>query len=411
MSEHQKRILILGATEHSKHIIDAAHKMGVYAVVTDYVKDNPAKKYADKAYDVSTLDVEALVDLCQKEQIDGLIAGYVDINLLPYYQVCKRMGYHYYCDDRMIDLTMNKKHFKEMCRRFAINVPADADENLVRNNPSQITYPVIVKPADSYSSKGISVCENAEELSVCVEKALSFSACKEIVVEEFISADDVYLYFTVQNGYVSLSAMADRILHEEPGCAPQPEGYRFPSKYLDLYLETTHDKVQKMIEYVGLKNGSFFLQGFVKDNKIILFEMGLRLSGGCGYIHMQHQNGFSQPEMYIQYALTGKFGDFDLHKVNNPYFNKPAYTLVVLLKPGRISKIEGVDKIKADKSYIDMIQLKHVGDELAAVGTLNQVFARIYLASDSWDDIDKSIKNIKTNLSICDENGLSMLYY
>ena len=61
-----KKILILGATMHSKHIIDAAHEMGVYTVVTDYVKGAAAKKYADKAYDVSTLDEDALAELCKK---------------------------------------------------------------------------------------------------------------------------------------------------------------------------------------------------------------------------------------------------------------------------------------------------------------------------------------------------------
>lgn len=34
----QKRILILGATAHSKHVIDTARRMGIYTVVTDYVQ-------------------------------------------------------------------------------------------------------------------------------------------------------------------------------------------------------------------------------------------------------------------------------------------------------------------------------------------------------------------------------------
>lgn len=406
----QKRLLILGATVHSVHVINAAKKMGVYTIVTDYVKGAPAKAYADKAYDVSTLDEDALVELCKKEKIDGIIAGYVDINLSPYYHVCKRMGYYYYCDDRQIDLTMNKKHFKDLCRRHGISVAKDIDDCLIKNNPEKIQYPIIIKPADSYSSKGISVCNSEEELNDAIEKAYSFSRCKEIVVEEFIEADDVYLYFTVQNGYVSLSAMADRLLNNDQyGSAPQPVGYFFPSKYMEKYLNNIHHKVQNMIDEVGLKNGSFFLQGFAKDDDIIFFEMGLRLSGGCGYIQIRHQNQIDQVEMYINYALTGEFGPWNLKEYDNPRFANPACVLVVLLGKGKIGKITGIENIKSDSSYIDMIQLKNEGDELADVGTLNQVFARIYLSNKSEELLHKSISDIKKSLKITDTDGNNMI--
>lgn len=405
-----KRLLILGAFEHSKHLIDAAKRNGVYTVITDNVPDAPAKKYADKSYDVSTLDVDALTIICQNEKIDGVVVGYVDVNLLPYYYLCKRMGYPHYCDDKQINLTMNKRNFKDLCVRNGITVTPDVDLELVETNSEKIDYPVIVKPADSYSSKGISVCYNSKMLKIAKEKALNVSNCKQIVVEKYIEAEDVYLYFTVQKGIVSLSAMADRLLNNEQyGCAPQPVGYFFPSRYLDLYYETVHPHIQSMVDEIKLKNGSFFMQGFVVDNNIMFFEMGLRLSGGCGYLQIRHQNQIDQTEMYVRLALTGEFGPWDVIKYDNPYFKKPACVLVVLLKDGRISIIEGIETIKNDKSFIDMIQLKHIGDTLAAKGTLNQVFARIYLCNDTKAMIEKSITNIKKHLRIIDDRGNDMI--
>ena len=410
MKDNQKRILILGATPHSIHVIDAARKLGIYTIVTDYVKNSPAKAYADKAYDVSTLDVDALIELCKNEQVDGLIAGYVDINLSPYYQVCKAMGYPYYCDDRQIDMTMNKKHFKDLCRRHGIAVAADIDEKLIEGAPDKIKYPVIVKPADSYSSKGISVVHDAESLKPAIDKAYSFSKCHEVVVEEFIKADDVYLYFTVQNGYVSISAMADRLLNDKQyGSAPQPVGYFFPSRYLDLYLEKVHKKVQEMIAEVGLKNGSFFLQGFATGDDIVFFEMGLRLSGGCGYLQIRHQNEIDQVAMYVNYAVSGKFGPWDLKKYDNPRFKDPACVVVVLLGKGVVTKIIGLDAVKNDPSFFDIIQLKKENDELTEIGTLNQVFARIYFSNKDKNKLNESIENIRKNLKILDENGKNMI--
>ena len=405
-----KRLLVLGAFEHAKHLIDAAHKNSVYTIVTDYVEKAPAKSYADKAYNISTTDVDALEKLCTDEKIDGVVVGYVDVNLLPYYQLCKRMGFPNYCDDKQIELTMNKRNFKDLCIRNGIKVTPDIDYILVEENSDSIDYPVIVKPADSYSSKGISVCYDSEMLRVAKEKALKVSTCKQIVVEKYIEADDVYLYFTVQNGIVSLSAMADRLLNDEQyGCAPQPVGYFFPSKYIDIYFEKVHNHIQRMVDEIQLRNGTFFMQGFVIDDNIMFFEMGLRLSGGCGYLQIRHQNEIDQTEMYVRFALTGEFGPWDIQKYDNSRFKKPACVVVVLLKDGVISKIEGLDKVKEDSSYFDIIQLKHLGDKLEARGTLNQVFARIYLCNDSIEKIQKSIFNIKRSLRILDSNGDNMI--
>ena len=405
-----KKLLILGATEHSKHVIDAARELGVFTMVTDYVQNAPAKAYADQSFDISTLDTEALIDLCRKEKVDGMIAGYCDINLVPYYEVCKAMGYYYYLDDKQFDATMNKNHFKQNCIKHGIKVARDIDEDTYRNHPDQIEYPIIIKPADSYSSKGISVCERKEDLPKALEIAMSFSTCKEIVVEEFIVADDVYLYFTVQNGVLSLSAMADRLLNnDQPGCAPQPVGYFFPSRYLDVYYEKIHDNLQAMITDLGLKNCSFFMQGFAVDNDIVFFEMGLRLSGGCGYLQIRNQNQIDQVKMHIQYALTGKFGDLDLLTYDNARFKKPACVVVILLNDGKISKIEGLESVQNDPSCFHILQLKHEGDTLAAKGTLNQVFARIYLCNDTKEKLEESITNIKKSLRITDADGKNMI--
>lgn len=410
-----KKILLLGAHTLMIHVIKKAREMGIYTIVTDYIKDAPAKQYADEAYDISTLDVEALIALAREKQVDGVFTGYVDINLAPCRKVCEALGLPFYADLKLLDETMNKVNFKANCRRYGIPVVEDVDASALDGHYDQIHYPVIVKPADSYSSKGISVCNKPEEMAEAIEKAMLQSTCKEIVVEQYIDtrlADDIYLYFTVQDGYVSLSAMADRLLNtEQYGCAPQPVGYLFPSKYIDLYLSTIHPKLQKMMSELGLKNGSFFMQGFVLEGKILFFEMGLRLSGGAGYLQIAKQNGIDQVEMHLRYALTGKFDGWDLKSCDQPKFPKPACVLVVLLRDGTIGHIQGLDQILAHPNVFDIVQFKHEGDTLEARGTLNQVFARIYMTADTLEELAQTIGFVKENLKITDNSQNNMILH
>lgn len=81
-----KRLLVLGGSRISCQIVRKAQEMGIYVMVTDWypVEKSPAKQIADKAFTVSTADVDAIVKLIRDEKVDGVITGFTD-SVLPYY--------------------------------------------------------------------------------------------------------------------------------------------------------------------------------------------------------------------------------------------------------------------------------------------------------------------------------------
>ncbi len=406
----EKRILLIGGTELVKHIVNRAHELGMYVIVTDYIKDAPAKAIADEAYDVSALDIEGLIHLAKEKKVDAVFTGYADITLAPCRQVCDALGLPFYATLEQLDQTMNKRNFKDLCMKHGIRVAQDIDYDVITKHPESIEYPVIIKPVDSYSSRGISVVNNATEVKEAIDMAMEVSTCKDIVIEEYITGDDIYLYLVMQDGVVYLCGMADRLLNNDQyGKAPQPLGYFFPSKYINLYYNQIHHKLQNMVDDIGLKDGTFFLQGFVRNGEIILFEMGLRLAGGAGYLMINHANHVDNIEMHLNYAVTGKFSGYDLAKVNQPRFHKPHFALVVLLKNGIIHKIEGLEEILNHPDVFDIVQFRHLGDVMDAAGTLNQVFARIFMSSENIDSLLETIDFLKDHLKIYDTEGNNMI--
>lgn len=69
---------------------------------------------------------------------------------------------------------IKKDKFKETCRKH--NVPVVEEFSV--NNLEEVVYPAVVKPVDSCSSKGVSICHDRKELDIAIEKALSFSPSK-----------------------------------------------------------------------------------------------------------------------------------------------------------------------------------------------------------------------------------------
>lgn len=164
-----------------------------------------------------------------------------------------------------------------------------------------------------------------------------------------------------------------------------------------------------MMDSLGIQNGSFFLQGFIVGDDIVFFEMGLRLSGGAGYLQIERQNQINQVEMHLRYALTGKFDGWDVQSYDNPRFHFPACVLVVLLRDGRIKAIEGLESIKKHENVFNIVQFKQKGDKLNARGTLNQVFARIYMTGKNGEDLRETITFVKQSLKITDMEDRNMI--
>ena len=61
-----KKLLIMSGSKAACEIVNGAHNMGVIVYATDYYKDSPVKRIADKSFLLSTADVDAIVDLCKK---------------------------------------------------------------------------------------------------------------------------------------------------------------------------------------------------------------------------------------------------------------------------------------------------------------------------------------------------------
>ena len=110
-----KKILILGGTAQQIKLVEAAKKMGVYTIVTDYLVDSPAKKVADEAWMLNIKDVDQIVERCKQEQVNGVICGYIDPCQRPYQQICDALDLPCYGTKDQFFYMTDKHAFKKMC--------------------------------------------------------------------------------------------------------------------------------------------------------------------------------------------------------------------------------------------------------------------------------------------------------
>ena len=92
MNLNGKKLLVLGANPETANIVKVAQSLGVFTIVTDYNPDAPAKKVADKSYNIDAMDVDALYKMAIEEQVDGVIVGVADPLIAPYQKLCERLN-------------------------------------------------------------------------------------------------------------------------------------------------------------------------------------------------------------------------------------------------------------------------------------------------------------------------------
>lgn len=413
MNLQEKKLLILGANPETAGLVRKANELGIYTIVTDYNPNAYAKQYASKAIDIDATDLDSLVNFAREEGIDGVLVGVAEALLPTYQKLCEKLGFPYYAELDLLDLMTNKQKFKDVCRKYDVPV---VDEYVVdsfdKETLKKVKLPVVVKPVDSCSSKGISVCHSLDELQEGIKKALGYSSSKNILIEKYMTGDEVIVYYVFQNGKPIFVAMCDRYTNkEQEGVAQLPTAYIYPSRHLKRYQRTVDDKVKNMFENLKIKQGVIFIQSFIDENgEIRFYEPGFRLNGAQEHYLVDATTGIDAKELMINFSLTGTMSESDISINAAPNFNnKYCCKLSPLVKLGRIGRIEGLDIIKNMPEVVSINPSYQNGDIVSGYGTLKQIVCRFFVVADTKAELIEVLNNINSVFEVYDENNESML--
>ncbi len=401
-----KKVLIMGANPETVSLIIKAKEMGYKTYVTDNNPNAYAKKFADVPCNINGVDADALVELVKNENIDAVIVGVAEALIPTYCEVCKRLNYPCFATLEQFDIMIHKDKFKETCRQYGVPVV----EEFSIDEPDKIEYPVVVKPVDSSSSKGISICENFKQLNIGIEKALSFSPSKTILIEKYMNGIEAIVYYIIQDGIPTLVAMCDRYTSKEQiGITQLPSAYIFPSKHLNKYISETDKKVCNMLQAMNIQNGVLFLQAFIENDSVRFYEPGFRLNGAQEHMIVSALTDIDAKELLLNYALTGKMGDKRVLELAAPDFHgKWACKLSPLIREGVIGKIEGVEEIKALEGVVDIYPNYVNGDKVKGLGTQRQMAANIFIIADEKNTLKQRVQKVINTFKVFDENGNDM---
>lgn len=401
-----KILILAGKPIGSIELVEKAKKMGLYTIVADYLPicESPAKVIADEVWDISTADVNVLINKCRETNVVAVTTGVHEFNINRMLEITNALGLPCYCKPSTWIYCDDKIQFKQLCTNHKIPVARKYKIDKV----DQTCYPIITKPIDGSGSRGFHICHNAEELHSAYEDAKLCSPTGRVLIEDYIPYDAVIIHYTMIGGKCYYSGMSDKVSVRFANTGASVMGIQtFPSKGEQAYLDTLDEKVRSMFEAVGFTEGPIWIESFFDGkNKFVFNEMGYRFGGSLTYFPVRYFYGIDQLDLFVKSALG---------KVETPIFRRTTDSRKYCILPihihiGTIVEIRGMKDIQCHPNYYAFAPVHFVGDKIENWGSARQVFGYLHVLYDDINGLKRIIHEIMSKLSAIDNDGNNMLY-
>lgn len=300
----RKRLHVLGGGLWQVPTIKLAKSLGHEVFVTDIYSERPGYAYADTHEVVDIRDREGTLAAAMRNDIDGIICDTTDVGVATAAFVAERLrlpGIGLPAASRFT----NKRLMREATATAGIDNPrfavvSDSDDC---GAIDKIGFPLVIKPVDSQSSRGVAIVHHPEDCASKLRAALNESNCGQVLVEEWIDGTEVTVEAMCWNGTVHTLAISDK---EHYDYAPQiASRLTYPAAMASYVLDKITVTNARVLEILGLNTGVAHSEYIVTpDDRVVLVEAAARGGGSRIYSHIApYMAGIDLPKYYIEYVL------------------------------------------------------------------------------------------------------------
>lgn len=398
------KALVLAGGVPQIALLEDLRGRGIETVLCDYYEHPVARDYADVFYQVSTLDIPAVTKVAVEEKVDFLITVCTDQALLTVAYVSEQLGLPCYIDYETARNVTNKSYMKDIFQQKGISsarfvVMGELDEKKI----AHLRYPLIVKPVDCNSSKGVRKVVDFNELQPAFADAVRFSRTDTAIVEEFVEGPELSVDVYVEDGKAHVLAVSqlDKIPAEDKFVI-------FRSKApIDLSVgvkEHIRQTAQQIAEAFGLKNSPMLIQMISDGERVYVLEFSARTGGGEKFIMIRETSGFDVVKAVVDLTL----GD-NPHVSTDALGKKVFATEFLYCKPGVFDHLENFDELKA-RGVIDFYYAFHsTGTVFEKIESSGDRVAGFSIISDTVEALKEKHSKAVSEIKVINMQGDDML--
>lgn len=399
--KHKKTAIVLGGTNPHIELIKQLQLRGYYTILLDYLDNPVAKPYADLHIQESTMDPEGVLEAAKQYHADVVITACVDQANITACYVAEKLGltkpYSYETAKRITNKAEMKKAMIEHGIPTTKYIYIDHDQNV---NMFKLTYPVMVKPADSYGTSGVKKANSIRELEEHLAFAKKVSRSGRAVVEEFFQGIEISAYIIVKNRRAHIIMISERLsVTEGEGQVIKCYATVTPPLISDVAKKKIEEAANGIVEAFDLDNTPLHVQALVQGDEIDIIEFAARVAGGISYQTIKQNTG-----MDMITAAIDSYLEKEIILTNHSPLKYYAVNLIYG-QNGIYNHIEGMDNLLNHGIVDDIHYYRNKGSKITQDRANDCRIAAFITSGDSREELhDKAVKSFKS-LTVVGEDG------
>jgi len=390
--------MILGGGKAQLGLIKKAKKLGLYVIVVGIKGDYPGYKFADKCYNVDIFDKNSVLEIAQKEYINGISMVCSDFGLETLGYICDKLSLNG-ISEKSAKYSSNKLLMKKALEakgvrtaRFRV-IHEDKD---ILEALNTLKFPIISKATDLQGSRGIFVCNTKEELLINYKKSIDASNLDYCIIEEFLVGEEFGVQAFVSHGDI-LFIIPHGDIVKRVNATNVPVGHYMPYKNEDRsFISQVEAEVSSAIKALEINNCAVNVDLILYNGHPYIIELtGRAGANGLPDLLSLHL-GIDYYEMILANALNENC------KLYNIYNNRKERTLFSLSKQ-IISNKEGILKsinYKASFNIAECDFFVKPGDIIRTFANSNDCIGKVLAYGEGMDDCLKTISKFEDTISL-----------
>lgn len=391
-----KKIMILGAGVYQLPILQKAADMCEVILVAPAVSQY-FKEYADKVYYLDLRQQDEILEIAQKEKIDGIITDQTDIPVRTVAYVADNMGLPGIGYDTACLFT-DKGKMRQKLEELGIPV---LPNKIVQTLEEAVCFfeslegAAIIKPADNQGSRGVYKISSRMELEKYFDSSLGVSPTGQVVIEKYAEGREFVVEAMSLNHEYQELILGDTIYFDIEN-AFAAKSRIFPTNASDEICKRVSLLNERIIKGFGLKQGISHSEYVMDGDEVYLIETAARGGGvfiSSDLIHLGA--GVNTEEFLIRIAL-GEISAMPEVQKNRCHCGYMAF----YLPKGTVKSIQGIDSIiNYDFVHRNILYTIHTGMQIGTIEDKTSRFS-IIVSGKSAEELEAHMEQIRKTLLI-----------
>lgn len=294
----KKNALLVGSSFSAAPLFFRLRKRNLNIHVCGALQSDPCHHYADESHYIDYSNKDLLLHLVQSTKIDYLVPTCNDYSYMACCWVAEQRGFKGFDPYQTAEILHNKHLFRAFSQQHGLPVPNFKEiTSEVEDLGLELTFPLLVKPVDSFSGRGVTKVFNINELNSAINHALSNSRSEQLVLEEFVEGQLYSHSAFIKDQNIAFDVFANEYCSVYPY---QVNCSHHPSSLPETIQHHIREAMIELIRLLNLQDGLLHTQLIVNENKFWIIEC-MRRGPGDLYGHMiEKSTGIDYTDLLIR---------------------------------------------------------------------------------------------------------------